>query len=509
MRTSDRNSSGLRVIPSRHPLILAAASIAFIFCISPQLLAADTDRLSGTIAIFSFPQAGIQFTALSQKAADTIADTFDRLGRFMPVEAGRIQRALADVPEKPDEASLLKAAERLNADLFAMVVLSQLGNSIVGTITIVPISERYKNLRQTFSVRSLVLMNVPLKLAREVALLHRKLPVEADILERRSDGTFLLGAGQWQGLRPGKYRTTSGEAVIIRNTSRLHSIVELPPVLSRAGQISIREFPAVRGILREIDDRIEYNTNYKYSLANAGTQGVDPEKKFMGGICLINPGANFCIPGYGSFLSTAYLGFRNTSPSIPGVVFSSLLLVTHFILPEAMTKFKINFFPGVMDDDKTADMNNLQIFLWSTVPLTVSVAFLDQLAHQFTINSVLPPFFMTKNEAALVLSMVIPGGGMFYKGHRIPGWGFYLSDMFLAGFCVYTKDDKKKVMWGGIALGGVKLVELLSSFFSPPSFKFYNKEKEGRIRPASLSFQVHPDGSGEPVYGLGMSFSFQ
>ena len=98
---------------------------------------------------------------------------------------------------------------------------------------------------------------------------------------------------------------------------------------------------------------------------------------------------------------------------------------------------------------------------------------------------------------------------MFYKGHRFPGWSFYLSEMFLAGFCIYTKDEKKKVMWGGIALGGVKLIELVSSFFSPPSFTFYNIEKEGRIQPASLSFHVLPDGSGEPVYGLGMSFSFQ
>lgn len=485
------------------------AITACLMLFTPSLFGADAERSPGTVAVFSFPQAGLQFTALSQKAADTVSDTFDRLGRFIPVDEGRVQKALADIPENPDERSLAKAAEQVNADLCAVVVLSQLGNNVIATLTIIPVTDRYPAMRQSFSVRSRVLMNIPLKLAREVALIHRNLPVKAEILEKRSDGMFLLGAGQWHGLSPGKYRTTSGETIAVRNTGRLQSLAALPPSLGNARQLIISTYPSVRGILREIDDRINYNTNYKYSLSNAGTEGVDPEKKFLGGICLINPGANLLIPGYGAYLSTAYLGFKSTTPSIPGIVFSSLLLVTHFILPEAMTKFKINFFPGVMDDDKTVTMNNLQIFLWSTIPLTISVAFLDQLAHQFTTNSVLPPFFVTGNEAALVLSMVIPGGGMFYKGHRIPGWGFYLSEMFLAGFCIYTKDEKKKVMWGGIALGGVKLIELVASFFSPPSYTFYNIEKEGRIQPASLSFRVQPDGSGEPVYGLGMSFSFQ
>jgi len=161
-----------------------------------------------------------------------------------------------------------------------------------------------------------------------------------------------------------------------------------------------------------------------------------------------------------------------------------------------------------MDSDKTRKINNLQIFCWATVPLTVSVAFLDQLAHQFTINSVLPPFFMKRNETALALSIFIPGGGMFYKGHRLPGWSFYLSEMFLAGFCVYTKDDRKKVMWGGIALGGVKLIEFITVYFCPPSFSFFKFEKEGKINPASLSMKIDPTESGDLVYKIGLTCSY-
>jgi hypothetical protein len=115
---------------------------------------------------------------------------------------------------------------------------------------------------------------------------------------------------------------------------------------------------------------------------------------------------------------------------------------------------------------------------------------------------------MYKNETALVLSMIIPGGGMFYKGWRTPGWSFYLSEMFLAGFCIYTKDEKKKVMYGGIALGGVKLIELVTAFFCKPSFGFFNIEKEGNIQQASLSMDIRQSEVGDMVYNVGLAFKF-
>lgn len=485
-----------------------AGPVMLLLLLMPAVLSgAEAGAAGGTIAVFSIRHTSVQLNALSLKLRQDVMDTFSRLGRFMPLDGEKAQKAAEDIPEGAGEDAFRAAAERLGADLYAVVSVLSVGTYIIGTVTITPVTDCYRNMKHAITVRSMVLMNVPLKIMREIALLHRGLPVVAEVIEARG-GRYLLGAGQWHGLAPGSYRATGGESVIIHNCGRFQSLASLAGRTAPGTRITIRSYPSVRGMVREINDRIDFNTIYKYGLSGSGSQGIDQEKRFAQGICLINPGANVCIPGYGSFLSTSYLGFRQTTPSIPGVVFSSLLIVTHFILPECMTKFKINFFPGVMDKDKTSDMNHLQIFLWSTLPLTASVAYLDQLAHQFTANNVLPPFFMSRNEAALVLSTLIPGGGMFYKGHRLPGWGFYLSEMFLAGFCVYTKDEKKKVMWGGITLGAVKFIELVTAYFCRPSFTFFNIEQEGAVQKASLSLNIDPSGTGEPVYRLGMSFQY-
>jgi hypothetical protein len=333
------------------------------------------------------------------------------------------------------------------------------------------------------------------------------MPLETRLLGKR-DGLSLLSAGQWHGLAPGRYTTQQGVIITVRNTSRFQSLASIPEPLRNYPVITIKIYPQYRAVVRDLDAQIDYNTNKKYSLSATGTRGQDPEKQFTLGMCIVNPGANACLPGYGSYLSTSYMGFKNTAPSVGGIVFSTLLFVTHFILPEAMTKLKVNFVPGIMDSDKTVAINNLQIFCWATLPLTASVAFLDQLAYQFKMNSALPPFFMNRNETALTLSLFIPGGGLFYKGHRLPGWSFYLSEMFLAGFCVYTKDDKKKVLYGGIALGGVKLIELITAYFCPPAFEFFKYEQEGRINQASLSMKIDPTETGDLVYKLGMTYNY-
>ncbi len=482
--------------------LLAVAALA-----AAPLRAVERETVPGAIAIFPLQGASLQLNALADKSAETISDTLNSLGRFLPLPAGAVRKTMEGLPEGYGEEDLRNAAVRMNADLYAFISITSMGSSIIGTITFKAVSPRYSSMNRSISVRAAIPMNIPLKLAREIALLHRRIPLEADILEQR-DGGYLLSAGQWHGISPGRYRTSGGGPVVIRNTGRYRALALVPEQAAQAKRITILTYPSARALIREIDGRIEYNTNYRYSLANSGTGGADPEKKFAAGMCIINPGANACMPGYGSYLSTAYLGFKNTTPSVAGIVFSTLLIAHHFLIPEYMTKFKINFFPGIMDSDKTTDMNNLQIFCWSTIPLTVSVAYLDQLAHQFKTNSVLPPFFFNKNETALVLSLIIPGGGMFYKGHRLAGWGFHLSELFLAGFCVYTKDEKKKVLYGGITLGAVKLVDLVASFFSPPSYNFYNLEKEGRISVSAPLMDVNISDNGDPVYRLGISCTF-
>ncbi len=487
-------------------LLIFFLMILFLF-VPGGRLAAERAPVAGTIAIFPIQDSGIQLNALSEKSARAVMDACDRLGRFLPVESDRIEKAMDAIPEGSGEEELLRAAQQLKADLVAVVTVATDGSAFTGTLAIRSVSGQYKQMEQNIIVRSRVMMNIPLKLAREMALLHRGRPLEARILEKRN-GLHLLDAGQWQGLDPGRYRTAEGGTITVLNSGRFHSLASVPERLAKLPRITIKKYPSCRAVVKYLEDQIDYNTNKKYSLVATGVKGQDPEKQFTLGMCLVNPGANACLPGYGSYLTTSYMGFRNTTPSVGGIVFSTLLIVTHFILPEAMTKFKINFVPGIMDKDKTRAMNNLQIFCWATVPLTASVAFLDQLAYQFMVNNALPPFFMTRNESAMVLSLFIPGGGLFYKGYRLPGWSFYLSEMFLAGFCVYTKDDKKKVLYGGIALGGVKLIELITAYFCPPAFSFFKYEQEGRITQTSLSLKIVPTDTGDLVYKIGLSRNF-
>ena len=255
----------------RHLIGPAGSLMMFLLLLPAVLSGAESGTAGDTIAVFSFRHSSIQYNALSQKMAQDVMDTFNRLGRFMPVEAERVQKAMEAIPEGAGEDALRAAAEKLGADLYAVVTILPVGNYTVGTIIINPVSDRFKTMKHATTVRSMVLMNVSLKIMREIALLHRDLPVQADVIEKR-DGRFLIGAGQWQGLAPGRYRTDRGEPVIIHNCGRFRSLATLPDKSAPGARIAIRSSPPVKGLLREINDRIDYNTNYKYGISSSGAQ---------------------------------------------------------------------------------------------------------------------------------------------------------------------------------------------------------------------------------------------
>lgn len=488
-------------------MVCSAVLIALFLLIPGGHLAAQKIEVPGTIALFPLQHSGIQLNALSEKSAQAIIDVCDRLGRFLPVELEKSEKALEAIPQGSGDEALYKAAQQLKADLFGVISIATDGNTFTGTVAIRSVAGKYKSLQHNITVRSKVMMNIPTKLAREIALLHKNMPLSVNILETRN-GCYLVNSGQWHGLSPRSYRTEQGEEITILTMNRYQSLASLSGRVFPSSQITIRMYPPYKAVVNELDKLIEYNTNSKFSLTAQGDQGKNPEKNFTTGMCIVNPGANVCLPGYGSYLSTSYMGFKETKPSVGGIVFSSLLILTHFLLPEFLTGFKINFIPGVMDSDKTTDMNNLQIFCWATVPLSVTVAFLDQLAYQFKINNALPPFFMNRNETALALSLFIPGGGMFYKGYRIPGWTFYLPELSLAGFMVYYSDDQKKLMYAGIALGGLKIIELITVYFCPPAFDFFKYEQEGAIQKTHITFRLDPAETGDLTYKIGLSANF-
>ena len=62
-------------------------------------------------------------------------------------------------------------------------------------------------------------------------------------------------------------------------------------------------------------------------------------------------GSNLCVPGYGAFLSTYYLGFKDISPDIAGIAVSTAALVIQIFMPLMMTGFKINILLWERDSD--------------------------------------------------------------------------------------------------------------------------------------------------------------
>jgi hypothetical protein len=150
-------------------------------------------------------------------------------------------------------------------------------------------------------------------------------------------------------------------------------------------------------------------------------------------------------------------------------------MITHLGLVPVMTDFEVNFFPWVKDSSKSKQMKRLHYFMWGTIPLTFTASFFSQLSYNYTEKNILPPQFESYNTSAAILSIFVPGGGMFYKGYRWTGWSFYLSEMTLAGFAVHAEDKKDRKIFIG-SLAALKCIEITASYIITPSYDFFKKE---------------------------------
>jgi len=464
-------------------------------------------EVRGDIAIFVVPQGAVQLKALVGESEAAITGVLNSLGRFLPVENNSLIQSL---PHKDDYTldAFHAVAEDLEVSLYIVLSIYHGGNEIVAEMKVVPLNPLYEGLRRNIVVKSRVLANIPLKLSREIALLHRNLPLHARIIEKKED-SLVLAAGQWHGLAAGRYFTAEGMTVTVKQAGRYTSLAEIPGIDEKQEYITLVLYPRADEVIQGLDERIKANTLYKYGLGNTLLKGSDPERRFVEGICVINPGANVCVPGYGSFLATEYLGFKNAKPHLPGVVLSSALFLNQLLLTEYMTGFKSNFFPWKQDSDKSDSMQSLHMFLWCSLPVTVTVSFFDQLAYQFRTTEHLPAFFQYPDEAALAFSLLFPGGGLMYKGHRVMGWAYYAVEMSLAGFAVYNYRDGKKLAIALSALGAVKIMEMVHAWFTDPAYEFHRYELRGGTLMPVLSLNALPGEGDEMIYRASLTARFE
>ncbi len=464
-------------------------------------------EVKGNVAVFLKPQRGMKLTALGIESRVRVNEMLNSLGRFVPVETNRISRSL-------ERSSLIrsgnvykKAAVELGADLYIVLSVFYDDYSIAGIMEVVPLTREYASIAGKVTVRSNIFMNIPAKLARELAYMHRGLPVRGTILEKRGDRS-VISAGQFHGLAERSYAVTDGGRMKVLRVQRYRSLVKGVSGLKQGQEFEIPLYPKTGKLIRSLEKELHTNAVFKYKIRIAEKNDSFAEQRFVQALALINPGGNLLLPGYGAYLSTGYIGLKAKKADIPGAVLTAGLVVTHFCLPSFMTEFKVHFAPWVQDSDKTWYMQDLQIFLWASLPVTYTVSFLDQLAAQYKKLGKLPPFFLRKDTAALAFSAVIPGGGLFYKGRRIMGWGFYLSEMTLAVLGIYNRYSRKKTLYLFSTLGAVKMVELITAFFIKPSYNFYSYELQRGVSGSSLDFGIRGDEYGAPVFSASLIYRF-
>jgi len=497
--------------------VALAALLALAHCaVAAADVPPEEERpIGGSVAIFARTAQDATMMALGNQSALHLKRVCNRLGRFFPVENNRLRaadRALTKRPADEDEYYRALAAV-LKVDLYIVLSHYHVGPDIVGEMRIEPVSPNAAAQRRRVRVRSRILKNVPLKLGRELAYLHEGVPVRGRIVRRLGGDRYAVTIGQWHGVEKGRRYPSSVGEITLEETGRYESVARIAGDAARPGDpVVIDRPPDIRRITGELEETIARNAENRYGLRETQLHGEDDRKRLVEGLCVINLGGNVCLPGYGAYLSTGYMGFAEPVPDIPGIALSATVFAAQLTLPEFLTGWRVNFFPWEKDENKTPPVHSLQIYLWSAIPLTFSAAYLDQLAVQYKKFDRLPPFFMNHDEAAALFSLFIPGGGLFYKGYRLGGWSYFLSEMALVGYAVYWMNDdtgdrsaRTNGAYALAAFGVIKAIELVNAYFISPSYTVYSVEMEREYRNAELYFDLRPEPEGRKgvTYRLG------
>ncbi len=452
--------------------IIYGVLIFFLFLSNPTQIFAGNNTSKANVIVFAHESQSVQMNAIAGTTVMKIKETCNRLGRFLPVEDS-VESYAYNVLIKTQRKNFTETAEKLGLDFYIAVKISPKLRGFIGTLEIVPVNKDYIRLKQTITVDAAVIMNIPFKLCRELAYLHQSLPLRAAIIKKISEQRYIIDAGQWHGLKEGTYRLRNGSSLKVISTGRYSSLAE--PESAEQTSFLFELYPDVGNEVSRLERRMELNIDEQYGSANTILKSTDAGKQFVRAACVINPGANACLPGYGSYLATEYMGFKKTRPDYAGILTGTGVILSHLTLTEFMTGFRSNFFPWIRDDDKSAKQQRLQWFMFGTLPLGMTASYFHQLSSQYEYTRHLPPFFETRDEAAVCFSVIVPGGGLFYKGYRFTGWAYYFSEIFLGGYGTYHSGQKKSIYAFG-ALGLIKGIEIIHAAFAPVAYDFYQRE---------------------------------
>jgi hypothetical protein len=386
------------------------------------------------------------------------------------------------------------------ADILISVTVVPRGGKYKATIDIINKDETARSI----SVESRLLPVVAHLVEREITEYQKNAPLVCTVQSKLVD-SFVIDEGESAGLEPRKKYTVRGKGEIaVIETNRTASRIAMNNAIKVGDTIIVDLFPDTDAKIKNLNNTIEREVLSRFAAENSVQSGVPfPEKRFVESLVIINPFANLIIPGYGSFLSTSYMGFKSPEPSYAGIGTAFVMEAYQLGYVPYKTKWNGNFFPWINDSNKSPETVRYQKFLWGTLPLTWSVAFCDQLSYQYQRSSTLPPLFENRNSTAFILSVIIPGGGLFYKGYRLAGWSFYLTEFTLAGYYMSHKGDTaaRYALYGA---GIIKGVEFLSAVLLPPAYRVFSEGTGEQGAFLSLGQENEKDGM---RWSLGVSYN--
>ncbi len=442
-------------------------------------------------------QMPTNYSSINAVAADSASKI-----KYVIENQGRIElQYLPSVEGARTGAELQESAAQSGADMIIIVSVYQQGPVSYGELKITALNENLSEYNSGVRVKSEMLQNIPLLLQRELVVMTEKLPVIFSVTER-TKGFSVIDAGSYSGLENGNmYTLQNGNIIEVVSTGRFHSIVK--------GKCSdtnnrIELYSDSDKLRKSIDEQITENIIRKYGAGYAYLKNTNPDRRYFESLFVVNPFGNIVIPGYGAYLSTYYMDFESPKPSYASMGACASLYLFELLYIPSVNGFNVNFFPWIQDPDKSDRDLLTQQYLWAMIPFTFTACYLDQLAVQYKHSSVLPPGLENPVSAGLH-SLLIPGGGLFYKGYRTWGWAYFGTEFALGMYTAMNwKNDTGK--YALYTLGAVKLGEIIHAVLIKPDYSFYTREKynEADFR---VTLYAAPENDGTIVYaGAGTSF---
>ncbi|MDA3901340.1 MAG: hypothetical protein PF637_12585 [Spirochaetes bacterium] len=457
-----------------------------------------------SVALFSVQSRSDSINSLIIESERIIRTTVKSFGRLELVETNTLIRAgssitLSDVV--PDR--YFSISQQAGADATILFSIHQAGVVSYGELIIEPHNQLLSGYARRIRVESKILRNIPYLLQRELIKLHKEMPIFYKQIEI-GDNWSVINAGTYSGLQTGsEYRTGNGSRIMVETAGRYESYVVIRNAIDQ--QDSITLYANTDEPLKQCNKIIKANIKRRYGAAENYSKRREPVKQYLESLIIVNPLGNVLLPGYGSYINTRYMGFESPHPSSVNMIYTASLYLTALLYVPVKTRFDGNFFPWVQDSDKSDKVLRRQQFLWTMIPLTFTVSYLDHLAIQYRKDSVLPPGFFHA-ATPYVHSLFIPGGGHFYRGDRVSGWSYYAAESAAFYFAFTAESDKERSM-ALYSLGGLKVLEFAHLLFTKSSFDFYHKEFDSSSTTSFIS-SLGADVNGGPMIMAGAQLKF-